>query len=264
MGGSERFISIATGSSRAFSRSRSARNGRWTGNERMPSSSVGAARSIVPCSLSGWRDRASKVVAMFVNSCGVGVRHRRDLRRGAAGLLEELVELGVRVGQGGHDRLEVPEERDEVLDRLVDAGAAAREAVAVALEHRAEVLAEVLVVEAEELVQLHRLGGVGQRDRRARRVGLVRVAQLHLDVLQSERRARAHDQARVRAAAPRSTCRASCRPPRSPAARPSSPPPARRRSPGLMSSTTPTLKPPIRTSLPTTRLLPPGSSARSS
>jgi hypothetical protein len=91
----------------------------------------------------------------------------------------------------------VREERDEILDGLVDARPPARQPVAEALEHRAEVLAEVLVVEAEELVELHRLGGVGERDRRAGRVGLARVPELHLDVLEPERRAGAHDHARV-------------------------------------------------------------------
>ena len=107
---------------------------------------------------------------MFANSVGVGVGHRRDLRRGAARLRKNSSSSVSRVRQRAHHRLEVRHERHQVLDRLVDRRCPRPgQRVAVALEHRALVLARSLVVAgAEELVELDRLDRLRERDRVAR------------------------------------------------------------------------------------------------
>ena len=201
---------------------------------------------------------------------GVGVRHRRDLGRRAPGLLEQVAQLGVGVRQRGHHRLEVVEERVQRADHLVDVLAAARQRGAVAVEHRAQVGPELVVLDVEEVVELGGLERLLQRDRVAGREGLRAAAGRERDVLQAQRRARADLQARVgrqrldllvelerhhrdrlllvalghvrRALVRRWPCRAGSGPPRPPGSRPGAPrcpppgssrrgsPPSRRRS----------------------------------
>ena len=67
MTGSDTSICSATGSSRRASSAESRRNGRCTGKLRMPSSAVGASRSMVWRSWVSLADSASKVVPMFTN-----------------------------------------------------------------------------------------------------------------------------------------------------------------------------------------------------
>ena len=159
-----------------------------------------------------------------------------------------------RVGQRPHHGLEGGHERHEVLDRAVDRRAAAGERVAVALERRALVAAHVGVEGGEELVQLDRLRRLVERERLARLERLRRAARLDLDVLQAERRARPDRQLGV--ARQRLDRLVELHADHRDGA------PVVRLAHGRADlSTTPTRKPPIRTSLPTTRLAPPGISA---
>ena len=130
---------------------------------------------------------------------------------------------------------------------VVEALAAAGERVAEAAQVRARGVARRLVEHVRELVELDgRRRGLRERDRVAVGEAVVGRAARELDVLEAERRARPDRSASSRSAAARPT---------SPASAPSRAmlEPSSRRSTSIV-STVPTRVPPIRTSLPRTRL----------
>ena len=132
----------------------SRRNGRWAGSRSIPACSVGGPPEIVACSAAGSAPIASKVVGQVPEQLRVLLGDRGDDRRGPGERREEGREVGARVGERLGDRLEVGEQRVERLERLVERGAAAREAVAVAVEVLADRVPGRLVERVADLVEL--------------------------------------------------------------------------------------------------------------
>ena len=109
--------------------------GRWRGNSRIATASVGGDSTIASW-MNGRATLASamKVVSRFTNSEACCSDDGGDLGGCVAKLLEEAVDARAGRGQVGRHRLEVPEQRPERLDRRVERGAAAGKAVAEALQ----------------------------------------------------------------------------------------------------------------------------------
>ena len=93
----------------------------------MPAWSAGCVRSIVALSDSGSRESASNVSPAWVKKSDCSFGERRDYARRVAELVEEAPEPRVAVGKRARDRLEVLEEARELLDSLVEVGAASGE-----------------------------------------------------------------------------------------------------------------------------------------
>ncbi len=250
--GSERGSSCAAGRRRADRSAKSVRKGRWTRNESIETASVEGVFSIVCRSASGSAEIAAKVSAMSVNSSACVRATGATWAAAAPSWTKKLVELGLRSAERWlHHRRERAEERAEGRDRAVDRLAAAGESVAEALGGGLDRRPRVAVEGREQVLVLERLGGPLRAGSWRRLPGSPARAGRELDVLQAERRARAHAQGRVDGQRldllvelqPGHGHRyAAC--------------PSTSTTLGLRSSTTPTRKPPTLTSLPFTSLAP--------
>jgi hypothetical protein len=194
-GGRERGSSWAAGRSRRERSAKSARKGRWTRKEGL--------RPLVDRLRKGARVARERVegVGHLREQLRLLARHRRGLARRAAEPLEEARQLGVRVAEVLHHRLEVAQERVEGGDRLVERGATARQRVSEALEAYARRFARLGVEGGQHVLEVLGLLGVrhpaGQSERAA---GLDRLGgdpgrQLH--VLEAQRRAGPYREAGV-------------------------------------------------------------------
>jgi hypothetical protein len=125
---------------------------------------------------------------------GLHLGDRSHLGGGATELAEEVRKVGLRCGQVRHHRRQVDEERVQPLDRRVDRRPAAGERVAEALRGHASRRSGVAVERRQHVLDLQRLGRVAQLDRRPGPELAVALAGDQLDVLEAERRARAHPQ----------------------------------------------------------------------
>ncbi|TML02738.1 MAG: hypothetical protein E6G41_14880, partial [Actinobacteria bacterium] len=120
----------------------------------------------------------------------VDLRDRRDDLRRRPELLEEVLEVGVRVREVRHHRLQVPEQRRRGLDEAAEVLAAAGERVAEALQVDLRGAPRLSVEHVVELVELDRDARLALRQHAAVRDRLLRAALRELDVLQAERRTR--------------------------------------------------------------------------
>ena len=240
--GRERSNSSATGSSSSARMAESRRNGRCTGKLSTPGVESRPQPLDHAAQLVGMARERLEGAAHVHEQLGVGVRHRSELRRGAARLHEEVVELRVRVREVLHHRLEVAEERSQVADQVVDGDAATRQRLAVALVHRAQVAAELGVLDAEEVVELGGLHRLGQRDGVAGRDRSSSCGPAPARCTSGRVPSGDGSERSCRPAAPPPSCRASASPPRSLAARTRRSVPSRRALPRRAGAPPPRLR----------------------
>jgi len=143
------------------------------------------------------RPSASNVSAIEVNSAAFCFDTGANDPGGVAELAEEAVEVGLRIGEGGHHRLQRAQQRRQLLQRAADVAPAARERVAEALEVALRCLARRLVEHRVDLVELGRERGLRRGDRVAVAQRVLARALRQLDVLEAEGRAGADPQRRV-------------------------------------------------------------------
>ena len=144
---------------------RSRRNGRWTANERMPSSRLGGDLEIVAFSASRIARERLEGRRHVGEQLGVHAGDGGDDARRVSQLLEEAPDLGARVRQVAGDGLEVLEGVRQRFDQRVDVAAPAREGVAEDVEVVGRGLPRGLVEDLVDVVELNRDLGLGDRDR---------------------------------------------------------------------------------------------------
>ena len=137
---------------------------------------------------------AVKLVSRLTNSEGLFLGHGGDLPGSTTEGAEEAAEAGARVGQVARHRLEVAQQRDELLDRHVQVLTTAREAAPEPVERVARSQPRLLVEHAERIVRLHDLRLPASATGSSRPAWCRPSPGVGLDVLQAERGARPHEQ----------------------------------------------------------------------